>query len=219
MNFNLKHIAKKNKTILFGILYLFQISAIIGISIRFQEWFITKTPLLLLLNLVFLVLLYPLQLKNLGVLLFLFFAGMGVEWFGIRNDFLFGAYYYGNNLGPKVYGVPFLIGCNWLVLVVSTAAIARKFLKNKWLVASFGAFLMVFLDFFIEPYAPKFDFWIWEKGHAPLQNFIAWFIISCILQFVFIHFYKKKASNFGIALHIYISQLIFFAYFYFVGNV
>lgn len=214
---NLK-LTKTHKKILFGILYLFQVSAIIGVSLGFQQWFISKTPLLLLLNLCFLTLCYPLTVKDLGVLVFLFTAGMAVEWIGVHYDFLFGTYYYGNNLGPKFNGVPWLIGCNWMVLVVTTSAIARRFFSKKWLIALAGAFLMVFLDFFIEPVAPKFDFWIWNDGHAPLRNFIAWFIIAAILQYVFISF-KKKNSNLGISVHIYISQLIFFAYFYFFGNV
>lgn len=219
MKLKLKIFPKLNNKVLFGILYLFQISAIIGISLGFKNWFISKTPLLLFLNILFLGVCYPLKIKDLGVLLFLFLAGMTVEWIGVHYDFLFGAYYYGANLGVKFQGVPWFIGCNWMVLVVVTSAMARQIFSKKWLIAFFGAFLMVFLDFFIEPVAPRFDFWIWKYGHAPLRNFIAWFFVAAILQYVFITYSKNRSSGIGISLHIYVSQLLFFMYFYFFYNV
>lgn len=78
--------------------------------------------------------------------------------------------------------------------------------------ATTGAVLMVFLDFFMETSAPIFDFWIWDIGYAPLQNYIAWFGVALLLQFIFQ--ISKITGDLAISLHLYGAQLIFFIYFY-----
>ncbi|MEM6829459.1 MAG: carotenoid biosynthesis protein, partial [Bacteroidota bacterium] len=75
-----------------------------------------------------------------------------------------------------------------------------------------GAALMVFLDFFIEPSAPTFDFWYWAIGHPPLINYISWFIISFVMHLIY-HRYIK-GGNLDISKHLYLAQLMFFAFFY-----
>jgi putative membrane protein len=44
---------------------------------------------------------------------------------------------------------------------------------------------MIALDFLIEPIAMKLDFWQWKNNAVPLQNYIAWFVSSFILFFIF----------------------------------
>ena len=135
-----------------------------------------------------------------------------MEWIGVTYGFLFGEYFYGDNLGLKIDGIPFMIGINWAMLVLITGALASK-VKTNWIVkAAIGSGLMVFLDLFIEPSAPIFDFWYWPQGHPPLRNYIAWFFISFVLHLI----YQKniKGGNFQMAINLYLAQLIFFAYFY-----
>jgi uncharacterized membrane protein len=77
-----------------------------------------------------------------------------------------------------------------------------------WGQAVAGAFLMVLLDFFIEPIAVELDFWSWQHGHIPFQNFLAWFIISFALLIVF-HRIEIDKKN-PIAFPFYAIQLLFF---------
>ncbi|WP_161555200.1 carotenoid biosynthesis protein [Dokdonia sinensis] len=195
-----------------GTLWLFHISAIIGITAGYFEFFVTKTPLNLIIAIALLVLNYKINTLKTSLLLLTFFsAGMFVEWVGVHNDFLFGPYAYGDNLGWKLDGVPYLIGVNWAILVFITGAMANTFKINQWLKVFLGAFLMVFLDFMIEVAAPIFDFWAFDGGVAPLQNYIAWFAIASVLHFIFQRMCVKGDTFFSV--HLYVCQLVFFTYF------
>jgi uncharacterized membrane protein len=209
-------IVKKNsnlKSLSIFIIWLFQLSAIIGISMGHYDWFISKTPLNLVITAVLLVINFPIDNPKKIVVASIFFTfSLLIEWIGVHFGFLFGVYEYGKNLGLKIDGVPLLIGVNWAVLILCTAAIADKWVKPILLKVLLGASLMVFIDFFIETSAPPFDFWIWTSGAAPFRNYIAWFIVSALLH-TFYHRTKMK-GDFTFSCHLYAAQLLFFIYFY-----
>lgn len=114
-----------------------------------------------------------------------FITGLSVEIIGANTGLIFGEYDYGKTLGLKIANVPLIIGINWLMLVYATAAVVNLFFE-KWhfiLKAIFSTLLMVGLDFFIEPVAMKYDFWNWANNVIPIENYIAWFVISfCLLS-------------------------------------
>ena len=196
-----------------GMVWLFHVSGMIGITLGFENWFLPKTPLNLLLCLGLLIWNYPLRTtRQYFVTLFFFSVGMFVEWVGVHDDFLFGAYYYGNSMGVKLDGVPLLIGVNWAVLTLITGTLAYHLAHKLLGRVIIGAFLMVFLDFFLEVSAPVFDFWHWELGHAPMKNFVTWFLVSAVLHLVLQA--TKLIGNLHFSAHLYAAQLLFFAYFY-----
>ncbi|MEO0551786.1 MAG: carotenoid biosynthesis protein [Bacteroidota bacterium] len=195
------------------VIWLFQVSGIVGISLGFEDWFITKTPLNLTIVTVLLLWNYPLNSPFKIIIALIFFsAGMMAEWIGVHYDFLFGAYHYGDNLGIKIDGVPIIIGLNWAILALITGTIARNITKHQILQIVFGALLMVFLDFFLEVSAPKFDFWYWQIGHAPVRNFITWFLLAALLQWILQS--SKIIGNLSFSVHLYLAQLTFLMYFY-----
>ncbi len=118
-------------------------------------------------------------------LIFSFFIGFCVELIGIHTGFLFGEYSYGENLGLKLFGVPLIIGLNWGIVTVSSAALANRILKNKKWVPLLAALLMVILDFFMEPVAMKSDFWSWKNDSIPIYNYICWTLVGFLLQLVY----------------------------------
>jgi uncharacterized membrane protein len=195
------------------VLILFHISAIIGVSIGYQEWFVTKTPINLILSFVLLIWNYPIDNRKLWLLCALFFfTGMLAEWIGVNKGWLFGNYSYGENMGPKFDGVPYLIGIYWAVLTFVTGTISNK-ISNNFLVKIFsGAFLMTLLDFVMETSAPVFDFWTFEGGEAPFENFLTWFLVALALHWVFQK--AKVQGNFLFSLILFLTQLVFFSYFY-----
>jgi uncharacterized membrane protein len=209
-------IVKKNshlKQLSIFIIWLFQVSAIVGISLGYQDWFISKTPLNLIITAALLIVNFPIDsLKKVVVVLLIFASSLFIEWVGVHFGFLFGVYEYGKNLGLKIDGVPLLIGVNWAVLILCTAAMADKWVKPILLKVTLGALLMVCMDFFIETSAPPFDFWIWASGAAPLRNYVAWFIVSLFLHYAY-HRTKMK-GDFTFSCHLYAAQLLFFIYFY-----
>lgn len=198
-------------------IWLFHLTAIIGVSIGFFDFFIPKTPLNLSLAFCLLIAIFPINsIKHIGLTIVFFLAGMLVEWIGVHNDFLFGAYEYGQNLGPKIDGVPLLIGVNWAVLVIITGMIASEFTMPTIGKVLLGAFLMVFLDFLMEHTAPVFDFWTFTGGLAPLRNYIAWFVVAAILHSIFQAAKMKGDARF--CANLYGCQFLFFTYFYFYNG-
>ena len=60
--------------------------------------------------------------------------------------------------------------------------------------------------------APIFDFWEFQGGMAPFQNYVAWFAIAAILHTIFQWFQIKGNTRFS--LNLYLCQFTFFTYFY-----
>ena len=196
-----------------GVIWLFHISAIIGIYLGFYDWFVEKTPLNLSLSFGLLLLVWPLSSQRNIVIVYLFFAsGMLAEWSGVHFGFPFGNYVYGDNLGFKLGGVPILIGINWAMLVLITGTIASRMVDHLWLKVIIGSTLMVFLDLFIEPNASALDFWHWENNHIPLSNYVGWFFVAALLHLIFQRTIKE--INFRFSLNLYLAQLIFFGFLY-----
>lgn len=204
---------KKYILIAIGILWLFHSSGIIGISLGYQDWFASRTALNLLIMFLVLIIFFPLNsIKKWAI--FLLFGSLGIfaEFLGVTFGLFFGEYAYGNNFGPKIFGVPILIGVNWALLTFICGAVANKLSENIFLKSLLGTFMMLFLDLFMEKVAPIFDFWEFSEGYAPVDNYIAWGIISFVFHLIF-HLAKIK-GQFLISIHLYLVQLVFFAYFY-----
>ena len=206
------NLIKTHKTsIAIGIIWLFHISGIIGITIGFKDWFLTKTPLNLTICLLLFVLIFQVNTpKKIGMFLLFFGMGMFAEWLGVNYGLLFGEYLYGQNFGPKLDGVPWLIGCFWALLACITAAMVSKIKVPTVAKAMLASGLMVLLDFFMEQNAPNFDFWQFE-GHVPLRNYVTWFVLGLLMQFLIQKF--KFEGNRQLSFHIYFAQLVFFGYF------
>jgi len=195
------------------VVWLFHISAIIGVSLGFFDFFIPKTTLNLSIAFLLLAWVFPINTLKKILLTSLFFGiGMFVEYLGVNYGLLFGDYSYGQNLGWKFKGVPWLIGINWAMLVLITGSIANNLIAAKWIRVIIGASLMILLDLPMEGVAPIFDFWEFSGGIAPFQNYVAWFIIAAILHGIFQLADLKGAPKFS--AHLYACQFIFFAYFY-----
>lgn len=195
------------------LVWVFQISGMIGISMGFQDWFLPKTPLTLLVLAMLILWQSNFQsTKAKLVIAFCFFVGMTAEWIGVRYDWLFGTYYYGDNLGWKLGAVPLLIGVNWAVLSLCTARLVSKLkTHNIILVSAAGSALMIILDYFMEYCAHAFDFWHFSHGLAPARNYLSWFLIGFGLQYL-IHRHRIYIPH-RLAGHIYLSLLVFFIYF------
>lgn len=217
---------QKNNIALF-IALLFHISGAIGILFTpYKEWFISNTPLNMLLMAV--LLLFTQRQKNIPFYIFItlcFVTGMLTEAIGVNTGNLFGNYQYGEVLGKKVVGVPLLIGINWFVIMFCTGNIVNQL--SEWIfkkmpqdaqpsgkVKLFSfitdtAMLATLFDWIMEPSAQQLGFWKWlPNGEIPLYNYLCWFIISAALLTVF-RFLKFDKDN-QFAVHLFIIQLLFF---------
>ena len=143
-------------------------------------------------------------IKFWGFIALAFFTGMLAEWIGVHTGLLFGAYKYGPVLGPKVFAVPVIIGINWAMLSIVSAAMLKKLKLNFYLEVFLAAFLMVFLDFLMEPVAIKLHFWNWKNDHIPFYNYVCWLVVSLLIQFAYRKWRLNEANNVAIALFFYI---------------
>ena len=191
-----------------GIIWLFHVSGIIGILYGNSDWFISATPLNLSINFLLLLLNCNGHKLFFPMVIIGFLTGMITEILGVQWGWIFGDYQYLEALGYKVLGVPVLIGVNWALLTLITAAIAQQFYENIIMRIIIGVALMLFLDLLIEPIAPMLDFWVFEGGEAPLQNYIGWAAVAFFLQFIF-HFFKISVEGW-FPHQLYLLQIIFF---------
>lgn len=162
---------------------------------------------------------------------FLFFmlafaTGMITEIVGVNTGELFGSYQYGNLMGAKYKGVPWLIGLQWFVTVFCSGIIMEKI--HQWTIKKTaavtatklpswvkgislivdGALMAVFFDYVMEPVAVKLGFWQWTNHEIPFYNYVCWFVISAGLLAVFRILKFNKTNHF--AVHLFIIQLLFF---------
>ncbi|MDX9942971.1 MAG: carotenoid biosynthesis protein [Bacteroidales bacterium] len=134
--------------------------------------------------------------------------GYLVELAGVATGLVFGEYQYHEALGFKLFGTPLIIGINWLLLIYAVYGIFEKHLLHPAIKIFAGATLMVAYDIILEPVAVALKMWSWGGGDIPLQNYLAWFVISLVFLTIF-HLAKIRANN-PIARQMYLVQLAFF---------
>lgn len=193
------------------VLTILYIVGVFGILIPIHEQFILLTPLNLLTSLGLVLIFHKNWTTSMTIFVAIAFSiGFGIEILGVQTGLVFGEYSYGKVLGPKLLGTPFMIGVNWIMLTYCSAiTIQTVFPKlSKVIKAILGAATLVLLDFLIEPIAIQYDFWSWGGVDIPIQNYIAWFIISFGLIFTFYQIVGGQSNKVAIALLI--LQFAFF---------
>lgn len=193
-----------------GLILTMHIFGAVVIGGNLIDNFILLTPFNLLMSLGLLFWNEENRSKNLLIISILCFSvGLGMEILGTNTGLVFGEYSYGQTLGFQVGHVPLIIGVNWLMLVYASAAMVNRFGENLHFVlkAALSAALMVFLDFFIEPVAMRYDFWSWAGDVIPIQNYVAWFVIAFGLLLVT---HKLMVIKSKTAIGLFMAQLIFF---------
>ena len=200
---------KKNISIF--IIWLVHISGLLGMVFYDLDFFAGYTSINLFLMSIILFANIKLNNKNQIFSLFLIFLiGMFSEFIGVNYGLIFGEYIYGNNLGFKLFGVPFLIGLNWVILTVICANIASILIKNNSIIQIIilGTLLMLFMDFVMEPIAPKLDLWKFKNLVVPTSNYIGWLIISILTQTIYNIQFKEKEVK--LSFNLYTAIFIFF---------
>ena len=200
---------KKNISIF--IIWLVHISGLLGMVFYDLDFFAGYTSINLFLMSIILFANIKLNNKNQIFSLFLIFLiGMFSEFIGVNYGLIFGEYIYGNNLGFKLFGVPFLIGLNWVILTVICANIASILIKNNSItqIIIVGTLLMLLMDFVMEPIAPKLDLWKFKNLVVPTSNYIGWLIISILTQTIYNIQFKEKEVK--LSFNLYTAIFIFF---------
>ena len=194
------------------IILLFILHLVGGVALSIESVkpiFLTLTPFNLMLT--FGLLIFgnnDFSFKFFKIISLLFMIGFFFEVFGVYSGLLFGEYHYGKTLGFQLLGVPLIIGVNWVLLVVSSFAVSSYFVSNSILKVVLSSFIMVLIDFMIEPVAIRLDFWHWQSGIIPLQNYLMWFLVAMIMNWILV--FNKFTFNLKLGFGLLISQVLFF---------
>lgn len=200
---------QQKEILLIAFLVIFYSVGTIGIlTPSVTDQFLELSFLNLMLSMLVVVLARNSKMKEFILFLLLCFSvGMLAELIGTKTGLLFGNYSYGDNLGPKFFGVPFVIGFNWGILIVGSASLVNRFSLPLIIKVIFAALLMTGLDYLMEPVAIESDYWSWE-GEIPLYNYICWFVVSLPLHYLY--FKTKLAESNKVYNTLFIILCIFF---------
>jgi len=138
----------------------------------------------------------------------LFLIGFFVEVIGVYSGLLFGEYHYGKTLGFQFLSVPLIIGVNWVLLVISSFAVSSYFVSNSIFKVVLSSIIMVLLDLMIEPVAIRLDFWHWQAEVIPLQNYLMWFLVAFLMNWILT--FNRFKFNVKLGFGLLISQVLFF---------
>ncbi|MCS7037527.1 MAG: carotenoid biosynthesis protein [Saprospiraceae bacterium] len=184
----IQRLTQRSPDLLLGFCAAVYLFGVAGMLSPARPWFISQTPMSLLLSYAVLLLFHTPHTRGSAAYLFSAFAvGFGVEVLGVNTGWPFGHYEYGSVLGPKVAGTPLMLGINWtLVTYCSFYALDRVLPKLSVVAfAPLAAALPTALDYLIEPVAIHFGMWTWPStGLPPWQNYAGWYATSLLLAIV-----------------------------------
>lgn len=139
-------------------------------------------------------------------LVIIFLVGIAAEIIGVNTGLLFGDYTYGSAVGPKIMGVPFLIGTNWVMLSVAAYSISKQIFNNRWLIAFLSGIIITAFDMLLEPVAIKYGWWTWQTIDVPVFNYVCWLILGILFGFLL----HKKVQKTNRSFYMLIVQALFF---------
>jgi putative membrane protein len=191
-------------------LKVFYIVGLIGIFLTpTSAFFVSLTPLAIILSFGLLLFFHPrFDFNTISTFFLIAVLGFFIEERGVNTGLIFGHYSYGDTLGLKISNTPIIIGLNWLLMTYITASVVDLFdIRVAYKIIA-AAVLMVIYDLVLEQVAPLMNMWSWQNSTIPLQNYLAWFVISLVFQLIF---KIRKIDTYNpIAASVLIIQFVFF---------
>lgn len=163
---------------------------------------------------IFSILLLIVERNNLSLISILWFLFIVVTTFfievlGVKTGKVFGDYTYGNVLGIKILEVPVLIALNWGFVLIGIYSFVNKIkISSGFLKMVLISLVIVLFDLVLEPIAIKLNYWNWDQGYVPVQNYIAWFLIALYFSLVGMSF--KISIDTKYISHYIFAQSMFF---------
>jgi len=155
------------------------------------------------------------------------------EYVGVKTGFPFGHYYFTDLMGPKLCGVPILLGLAYVgmgylswMLAVAILGGPRNSLTGSTvtMVPLIAAFIMVAWDLSQDPvWSTILHAWIWVDGGAyfgvPITNFFGWYLTMYVIYWLFALFLKGRSIGPTRLPSYYWHQAILFYAVCAVGNI
>jgi putative membrane protein len=107
-----------------------------------------------------------------------------IEAIGVATSFPYGAFYYGDALGPRLAGiVPYLLPLSYAPLVIGAVA-ASWGTRLRLLHVLYATLLLVWMDAVLDPGAASLGFWVWPQGGVyygvPPSNYAGWLLSGAL---------------------------------------
>jgi bisanhydrobacterioruberin hydratase len=131
-----------------------------------------------------------------------------LEVIGVKTKMIFGDYVYGETLGLRILDVPLIIGFNWVLVVLGAINVTKLLSVKKVFQPILSSLIALLFDYILEPVAIQLDYWNWYAQEIPIQNYIAWFLISLVFAYI----YQKLDIELGSNLPAFylVVQMVFF---------
>jgi putative membrane protein len=171
-----------------GLTIIYAVGFLGHLILPLRPLMLTMTPYVLLIA-GGIVLLPVIRDKNWRTIAWLLAAGIVtffVEVAGVTTGKIFGQYSYTNILGTHLFGVPPLIGFNWMLVLFGSVNLAQIISRRRPLTIAIAALCAPLFDYTMEPVAISLQYWQWQTGTPPVQNYIVWGVISAILCSVYV---------------------------------
>ncbi|MBN1617727.1 carotenoid biosynthesis protein [Candidatus Dojkabacteria bacterium] len=194
------------------IVIIFFIIGAIGVMLPYTKaFFLFCTPFALLSINIYVLFLVLKEKRNLFWIILFSVVTLIIEIIGVKTGLVFGEYSYGPTLGVKIFDVPLVIGLNWVLLILSSVYITCRFYRGNLIFSSLlSSIIVTLLDVLIEPVAIKLDYWAWKDIVVPIQNYLAWFIISFLVSIFFHKVIDFNGKNNRVLNFYFVGQILFF---------
>ena len=116
--------------------------------------------------------------------------GFVAEVAGVHSGLPFGAYRYADTLGPRVAGVPIIVGLAWAMMAWPAAVVARRLARTRISQVVIGAWALASWDLFLDPQMVAAGHWAWRDPAlhlpgvptVPLTNLLGWLLVSTVVS-------------------------------------
>jgi putative membrane protein len=116
--------------------------------------------------------------------------GYAVEVLGVHTGFPFGTYTYSAALGPRLWGVPPIIGLAWTMLAWPAALVARRLVSGPAARVLVGGWALASADLFLDPQQVAAGHWHWRfpsphlpgVPEVPLTNYLGWLGVALVVS-------------------------------------
>ncbi len=116
--------------------------------------------------------------------------GLAAEWSGLRTGVPFGHYAYAATLGPRIAGVPAVVGLAWVMMAWPSALAARRLAASSAGRVAVGAWALASWDLFLDPQMVAAGHWSWTAPNphlpgvatVPLTNLAGWLLVSLVIS-------------------------------------
>jgi len=125
-----------------------------------------------------------------GVLLLVAGTAVLVEAIGLATGFPYGEYRYGDVLGPRLLGVPFLVPLAWLMMAWPSWVLAARLARRPLARVAVAAAVFAAWDVVLDPQMVQAGYWTWAHprpglpgiGTVPLTNLGGWLLAGLLLM-------------------------------------